>query len=50
MTRRMGRWYLVILLSVLMGLVQALVFSLLTAIYFTEAGEVEEGEELTAHD
>ena len=32
-------------LSVLMGLVQALVFSLLTAIYFTEAGEVE-GEEL----
>lgn len=38
------------LLSVLMGLVQALVFSLLTAIYFTEAGEVEEGEELTAHD
>ena len=34
-------------LSVLMGLVQALVFSLLTAIYFTEAGEVE-GEELEA--
>ena len=32
-------------LSVLMGLVQALVFSLLTAIYFTEAGEIE-GEEL----
>lgn len=38
------------LLSVLMGLVQALVFSLLTAIYFTEAGEIEEGDELTAHD
>ena len=37
------------LLSVLMGLVQALVFSLLTAIYFTEAGELEEGEELTEH-
>ncbi len=37
------------LLSVLMGLVQALVFSLLTAIYFTEAGELEEGEELEAH-
>jgi F-type H+-transporting ATPase subunit a len=37
------------LLSVLMGLVQALVFSLLTAIYFTEAGEIEEGDELTEH-
>ena len=34
------------LLSVLMGLIQALVFSLLTAIYFTEAAELqdEEGE------
>ena len=32
-------------LSVLMGLVQALVFSLLTCIYFMEAAEVE-GEEL----
>ena len=35
------------LLSVLMGLVQALVFALLTAIYFTEAGEIEE---LEVHD
>ncbi|NBI61511.1 ATP synthase F0 subunit A [Clostridiales bacterium] len=37
-------------LSVLMGLVQALVFSLLTGIYIQEAlPELEEGEELAAH-
>lgn len=37
-------------LSVLMGLIQALVFSLLAAIYIAEAAEHEEEEHLPAHE
>ena len=36
-------------LAVLMGLIQALVFSLLSAMYITEAAENDESEQLSAH-